>query len=260
MDLMIRGKTALVTGGSNGIGRGIANVLADEGCNVIIIAKNEKKLKDTVDEISKKNVAVSGYSCDVLNDDEIKSVINKIENDYSSVDILINNVGGGGTWGKQLVEETDIIVWDEVYKKNTGAAIHFTMWALPMMKKNKWGRVITISSIYGKESGGRPWYSIAKSAEIMLMKALGSDENILRHGVTLNSVLPGSVRIDDKGLDIIRKTDPKKFKEIIAANHPIGRLAEPDDVANVVVFLCSTKASLVSGACITVDGGESKAL
>ena len=80
MDLMIKGKTALVTGGSNGIGRGIANVLADEGCNVIILARNEDKIKDTVDEISKKNVAVSGYSCDVFNDDEINSFISDFSN------------------------------------------------------------------------------------------------------------------------------------------------------------------------------------
>ena len=256
MDLLIKGKTALVTGGSSGIGRSIASALAEEGCDVIITARDEERIKEAVDAISKNNVRVSGYRCDVSNDDEIKSVLDKIEIDYS----LINNVGGGGSWGKPLVEETDLSVWDEVYKKNTGAAISFTMWALPIMKRKKWGRVITVSSIYGKEAGSRSWYSIAKSAEIMLMKTLGSDENILRSGVTLNSVLPGVVRIPNKGLDIIRKSNPEAFDKIIAANHPIGRLAEPDDIANVVVFLCSAKASFVSGACIAVDGGESKAL
>ena len=259
MDLDINGKTALITGGSNGIGRAIANALADEGCNIIIIARDEQRIKNVIAEILEKKVSVFGYSCDVLDDNDIKKVINKIEK-HHSVDILINNVGGGGSWGHQLVEKTDNVVWDEVYAKNTRVAITFTMKMLPMMKDKKWGRVVTIASICGKESGCRAWYSIAKSAEITLMKTLGSDKNIISSGITLNSVAPGAVMIEDKGFDLIKKQDPDKFSKMIEESHPLGRLGEPREVADVVVFLCSTKASFVSGACITVDGGESKAL
>ncbi|MBI2631637.1 SDR family oxidoreductase, partial [Candidatus Pacearchaeota archaeon] len=141
---------------------------------------------------------------------------------------------GGGTWGTEEYE--NFLEWDEVYNKNAGFARKLTMKFLPYMKKHKWGRVITISSIFGKESGGRPWFVMAKAAEIALMKTLaGKYEEI-----TFNTIAPGYI---DVGKSFLEKP---RF------------VGKPEDIASIVVFLCSDKAKFINGACIVVDGGESR--
>lgn len=205
MELELQGKKGLVTGGSKGIGKAIALELRNEGCIVDICSRTE------------------GIILDVLKDD-----LSVIKGEY---DILINNVGGGGRWGTEdyeLFEE-----WEKVYEKNAGVARKLTMKCLPHMRGQYWGRVVTISSIFGKESGGRPWFNMAKAAEISLMKNLAGKYG----GVTFNSVAPGHI---DIGSD------------------EFAGEGKPSDVANIVVFLCSDRAKHINGACIAVDGGESR--
>ena len=177
---------------------------------------------------------------------------------WGTLHILINNVGGGGRWGKPSVEETPEDVWIDVYNKNAMAAIRFTTLALPFMRKQRWGRVITISSISGREGGARPWYTVAKSAEISLMKALAVDHALVRDGITFNSVAPGSIMIPDTGWERERNENPVAFQQMLDARYPLGRLGTPEEVAHVVAFLCSEKASFVNGASVTVDGAESR--
>ena len=126
------------------------------------------------------------------------------------------------------------------------AAMRFTKLVIPFMRKQKWGRVVTISSIYGKEGGGRPWFNMAKSAEISLMKSLSMDKRLVRDGITFNTVCPGHISVEGK-------TDEDNVEDF-----PLGRMGSPEEVANVVAFLCSEKTSLVNGACVVVDGGESR--
>lgn len=210
MNLELNGKRALVTGGSKGIGKSIADLLKKEGVEVTILSRTE------------------GLKIDVLTDD-----LSQIPRDF---DILINNVGGGGTWGSEEYESFN--EWDEVYKKNAGIATEITMKVLPYMREKKWGRVITISSMYGKESGGKPWFVMAKAAEIALMKSLAGKYN----GITFNTVAPGYINVGKDFGNISEK----------------AKIGSPEDVANIVVFLCSEKAKFINGSCISVDGGESK--
>ena len=205
MNLNLKGKRVLVTGGSRGIGRSIADELLKEGCVVDICSRTE------------------GIIIDVLKDD-----LNKIDGQY---DILINNVGGGGRWGSEEYEQFE--EWEEVYEKNAGVARKLTMKCIPYMRDKKWGRVVIISSIYGKEDGGRPWFNMAKAAEISLMKNLSGKYE----GVTFNSVAPGHIDVGNN----------KYYGE-----------GKPEDIAWLVVFLCSNRARYINGACIAVDGGESK--
>ncbi len=257
MKLGIRGKYALVTGGSRGIGRRIALTLAEEGCNVAICARNKGQIEETVAELKAKGVESIGISADVLLPSDIERVMKTVIDSWSTIHILINNVGGGGRWGSVKVEETSEDVWLDVYNKNVLAAIRFTMKAIPFMKNQKWGRVLTISSIHGREGGGRPWFNMAKSAEISLMKTLAMNSSLVRSGITFNSVTPGVILIDDTGWDRERQEDPEEFKKFVS-QLPFGRLGTPEEVASVVTFLCSEQASLVNGACIAVDGGESR--
>jgi len=258
MDLNLKGKYALVTGGSHGIGRSIALALAEEGCNVAICARKKDWIEQTVAELKAKGVESMGISADVLIPEDIDPVMKAVIDSWGTIHILVNNVGGGGRWGSPIVEETSEQVWLDVYNKNALAAIRFTMKAIPFMRQQKWGRVITISSIYGREGGGRPWFNMAKSAEISLMKTLAMTRYLIRDGITFNSVAPGGIMIPDTGWERERKENPEEFEKMVDRQFPLGRLGTPEEVANVVVFLASEKASLVNGASIPVDGAESK--
>lgn len=251
-------KHALVTGGSHGIGQAIAISLARQNTNVAICARDIHKINEVVNILKKTGVKVLGIQADVLKKKDIEKVEKKIIKEWGTIDIIINNVGGGGRWGKETYEDTPFNVWEEVYQKNTNSAIHFTMWAIPYMREKKWGRVITISSIYGKEGGGRPWFNMAKAAQISLMKTLAMTSYLARDGITFNSVAPGAIMIPNTGWEEELKKDQKKFKKKLKENYPLGRLGTPQEIANIVTFLCSNEASFINGACITADGGESR--
>ncbi len=258
MDLVLKGKCALVTGGSHGIGRSIALALAEEGCNVAICARNEERLAATAVELKARGVQSLGILADVLIPADIERVVKTVIDSWGTIHILVNNVGGGGRWGSEEVEETPEDVWLDVYNKNALAAVRFTTRVIPFMRKQKWGRVVTISSVYGREGGGRPWFNMAKSAEISLMKTLAMNPSLVRDGITFNSVAPGAIMIPDTGWEEEQKQNPEKFKKMADSQFPLGRLGTPEEVANVVVFLCSEKANLVNGASIPVDGAEGR--
>lgn len=259
MDLGITGKYALITGGSHGIGRAIALSLADEGCNVAICGRKQEWLDETITEIKSRNVAALGIQADATSPEEIHRMIQVIAENWGTLHILINNVGGGGRWGKETIEENTDEVWLEVFNKNAMSAVRCTTSVIPWMKQQQWGRIITITSIYGREGGGRPWFNMAKAAQTSLMKCLGLNRDLVQSGITFNSVAPGPIMIPDTGWDLERRLDPAGFDAMAKDQFTSGRLGTPEEVANVVTFLCSEKASLVNGASIVVDGGESKA-
>ena len=178
--------------------------------------------------------------------------------EWGTLHILINNVGGGGRWGSDNIEKTTEQVWMEVYNKNALATIRFTMRTMPFMRKQKWGRVVTVTSIYGIEGGGRPWFNMAKTAQTAFMKNLAMRSELVQDGITFNSVAPGAIMIPDTGWDAEQKKCPEVFEKMVQEKFPLGRMGTPEEVANVIVFICSTSASLLNGASIPVDGGESR--
>jgi 3-oxoacyl-[acyl-carrier protein] reductase len=156
------------------------------------------------------------------------------------------------------VEDAADDVWRDVWDKNATAAVRFTRRALPLMRAAGWGRVVTIASIHGVEGGGRPWFAMAKSAEIAFMKALALRPDLARAGITFNTIAPGSIMIPDTGWAREAAADPGGFAARVAHDLPLGRLGTPEEVASVVAFVCSAAASLVNGATLVVDGGESR--
>lgn len=256
MKLDLNGKFALITGGSHGIGRAIALELAKEGCNVAICSRTQERIDQTLDLLKDYPGQFFGVVADVLKKEDIDQVISEIDKRWGTLDILVNNVGGGGRWGKEDVQATSENVWQEVYDKNATAAVRFTMQSLPHMRRKKWGRVITITSTLGMMAGGRPWFNMAKTAQMALMKNLALKPELVRDGITFNTVAPGCIMIPDTGWEEEEKKDPEAFQSMLDEKFPLGRLGTPEEVANMVVFLCSPKSSLVNGASILVDGGE----
>ena len=258
MDLKLSGKIALITGGSHGIGLATARALAAEGCRVAICARDPDRLQAAVRGLRSHTGEALGIPADVLKLADINRVVRSVIERWGSIHILVNNVGGGGRWGSEIVEETDEQVWIDVYAKNALAAIRFTMRAIPHMRKQRWGRVVTITSIYGREGGGRPWYNMAKAAETSLMKNLALNRALAREGITFNTVAPGSIMIAGTGWESQQKDHPGEFAAMLERDFPLGRLGTPEEVASVVTFLCSEHASLLTGAAVPVDGGASR--
>jgi 3-oxoacyl-[acyl-carrier protein] reductase len=257
MDFGLRGKRALVTGGTHGIGLSIARRLGAEGCRVAVCSRTMERVNSTLHELRTNKIDCLGVTADVAGEDDVQRVMTTIEHSWGGIDILVNNAGGGGRWGTEDVIATPEAVWREVYDKNAFAAIRFIRRALPHMRASHWGRIITITSIYGVAAGGRPWFNMAKTAQTALMKNLARNRDFARDGITFNSVAPGAIQIPDTGWDHEAKKDPEAFKIKLDTDFPLGRLGTPEEVADVVAFVCSVRASLLNGATILVDGGES---
>jgi len=258
VDYSINGRYALVTGGSAGIGLAIALALVKEGVNVAICSRSRKKLNKSREYLSGFGSEVIALEFDALSPQGPEEVMNVLFTKWPRIDILVNNVGGGGRWGKENIVDTDDNVWLEVFQKNALCAAYFTKRVLPGMIQNKWGRVVTITSIFGKEGGGRPWFTMAKAAEVALMKTLSMDKMLVRNGITFNSVAPGGIEITGTGFDDEKNISPLKFHEMIENDYPLGRMGSPEEVANIVCFLCSNLSTLINGAQIAADGGQSK--
>ena len=258
MNLGIKNKFALVTGGTHGIGKAIALALADEGCNVAVCSRTLPRIRETQEQLKAKGVDCLVIQADVMIKEDINRVFNTIIKKWGTLHILVNNVGGGGRWGSEDFEVTEEKVWQEVYDKNVMSSIRFIRLAIPYMRKQKWGRIVNITSIYGREAGGRPWFNIAKTAQTVLMKNLSLNKDIVRDGITFNSVAPGGIMIPDTGWQKEQEKNPVAFKAMLDDKFPLGRLGKPEEVADLVVFICSEKASLINGASIAADGSEGK--
>jgi 3-oxoacyl-[acyl-carrier protein] reductase len=255
MDFGLKGKVAIVTGASRGIGRSIAMGLANEGCNLTICSRGEEALQEAAQAMRDKGVEVVAVAADVIREDGVKQIVDQAMASFQHIDVLVNNVGGSN-W-KSFVEHTDED-WQNIIDLNLFAAIRMCRRVVPIMEQQGSGSIIMISSIWGRELGGPSSYNATKAAEIGLAKNLAKE--LAPKGIRVNTVAPGSILFPGGGWDQRQKADPKGMAAFVEQNMPIGRFGRPEEVANVVVFLSSERASLVSGACINVDGCQAHSL
>ena len=254
MDLGLTGKTAIVTGGSRGIGRAIALGLADEGCSVCICARGEEALAETAAGIRARGVEALAVPADVTRPEQIVRVVDETRQAFGRIDILVNNAGGSLGAGGFL--DSPDGVWAKVLDTNLWAAIRFSRLVLPDMQRQRGGVIITISSIYGREGGGPPSYNVAKAAENSLGKAMAKE--LAPSGIRVVTVAPGSILFPGGSWQKRMDADPQAISDFVRREMPYGRFGMPEEIANVVVFLASERASLVTGACIPVDGGQGR--
>jgi len=248
MDLGIEGRVALVTAATRGIGLGIAQALAAEGARVAVAARTEADVQNVA-----KMLNGLGVAADLLTEEGCRHAVNSTVDNLGPIDILVNNLGtrSGSSWGDTTAGD-----FEDAFAGNVGVSVRMTQLVLPSMLERGWGRVVVISSVYGRESGGAPAYNAAKAAEISVVTSLARE--VASPGVTVNGVAPGSVLWDGGGWDRRQKQDPEGIAEFIWRDLPMKRFGSVPEVANVVAFLCSEQASLVNGACVAVDGGQSR--
>jgi 3-oxoacyl-[acyl-carrier protein] reductase len=250
MDLGIEGKVALVTAATRGIGLAIARALAAEGARVSVVARTPSDVQRVAESIGGFGVAA-----DLLTDDGCRRAVEETEHGLGGIEILVNNMGAraGSTW-----KDTGIAEFEAAFRGNLGVSARMTELVLPGMLERGWGRVVVISSVFGREWGGAPAYNAAKAAENSYVKSLARE--VASRGVTVNAVAPGSILWEGGGWHRRQQADPEGIAEFVRREMPMGRFGTVDEVASVVAFVCSSQAGLLTGACVPVDGGQGRSI
>jgi len=262
MDLGLRERVAIVTGSSQGIGKAIALGLSQEGAKVSICARNEKQLNETAREIeSATDVEVYAAQADLTKEDDIRRLVAKTSEQFGRIDILVNNTGGPPS---TTFLETSMEHWREAIDLLLMSVVTACSEVIPHMQKRKWGRIINMTSFAAKQPAERLVLSNALRAGILgLTKTLSNE--LAEDGILVNAVCPGwtlTKRVEELA-KAKAKTTGKSYEEIIkewTSQIPLKQLAQPKEIADLVVFLASERASYITGAVFQVDGGVTKGL
>ena len=248
MDLGIEGRVALVSGASRGIGLAIAQALAAEGARVAMAARQLTPLEEVARPLNALAIAT-----DLTEAVGCEKAVRETEARLGPVEILVNNLGGraGTSWGDTGVDELSAAM-----ETNLFPAVRLSGLVVPGMRERRWGRVVVISSVFGREAGGAPAYNVAKAAEISFTTSLARE--VAADGVTVNCVAPGSILFEGGSWWRRQQENPAGIAEFVRRELPLGRFGTTDEVAAAVAFLCSEPARYVSGACWAVDGAQSR--
>jgi 3-oxoacyl-[acyl-carrier protein] reductase len=224
---------------------------------VVICARNKAQLELAADQLREtvSDDRVLALQADLSTDSGVTSVIEEAVEKYGRLDVLVNNVGQAG--GSGIVETSDA-EWNAALNNTLFPAIRASRRAVPYLRKGGGGAIIMIASIWGRESGGRMTYNAVKSAEISLAKSLA--QQLAADSIRVNSVAPGSISFPGGSWHRRQQEDPEGMKTFVRENLPFGRFGQAGEVGSVVAFLASERASWISGACVTVDGCQSRAL
>ncbi len=256
MNLDLENKNVLITGASRGIGLGIAKSFLAENARVCIVSRgsddlfrNEKKLKEEFGEEK-----VWATKCDCTKTDDLEKLKEKVKNEWSSLDIVIANVGSGESVTDNLPNNDD---WERTWTNNFESALETTRVFLPMLTNSK-GVLLYVASIAGIEAFGAPTdYSTAKTAVISLAKNLARKSG---PDVRVNVLAPGNIYFKNGSWDKKMKKDKESIDKMINSKVPMKRFGNPEEVGDAAVFLCSNKAKFITGTTLIIDGGQTTGL
>ncbi len=261
MDLELRDRVSLVCASSKGLGRAVAEALAQEGCRVAICARSSQALRAAGEDIRRKTAAqILPITADLMSETDIEHLVDVVERAWGPIEILVNNAGGppSGPFQQHTMEE-----WQKAVQLNLLSAVRLCRRVIPSMKQRRWGRIINITSITVKQPVDTLILSNSvRAAVVGFAKSLANE--LGPYGILVNNVCPGYTKTERViRLAEAQATGEKSPKEIYQAWErliPLGRLAEPEEFAALVAFLASERASYITGTTIPVDGGYIKGL
>jgi 3-oxoacyl-[acyl-carrier protein] reductase len=243
--MSLSGRVAFVTGASQGIGRACALKLATEGATVAVAARNQDKLNELVNEIIAAGGKAAAFTLDVTDEEQVKSAIKSAIAQFGKIDVLVNNAG---ITRDQLVLRMKRADWDSVLQTNLTSAYLCTQQVTSSMLKQRWGRIINITSVFGQMGqAGQANYSASKAGLIGLTMAIARE--LGSRNITCNAVAPGFIET------AMTEALGEEFKQSAAKQIPLGRVGSPADVAAAVAFLASDGASYITGHVLNVNGG-----
>ena len=260
MDLSIKGKNAIVCASSQGLGKSAAVDLAKEGVNLAICSRNKDKINLVKEEIEQtSDVKVVAIEADLSSEKDISALFQEAKKELKTIDILINNNGGPPPSTFEELTDED---WQKTFNSTMMSAIRLSKLALPDMKKNKWGRIINISSVSVKTPVNGLFLSNSIRMGVLGWAKALSDE-VAPHGITVNSVCPGTTKTEriEQILNAQSESsgkDKSEIEEAMANSIPMLRIGEASDLSALITFLASEKASYMTGLAVQVDGGSAR--
>lgn len=246
--LSLAKKTAIVSGGSKGIGKAIAMKLAQAGANVVICSRKKENLDSAVNEAESNGLTLIPIECNTSNKGSIQSVVDQTIEKFNGVDILVNNAAANPYYGPILNSEDSH--WDKIFDVNVKGYFNFAKACSKTMIANNSGKIINVASIAAKTPlEGLGVYNISKAAVVMLTKVLAKE--LGEHNINVNTLAPGLIKTDfSKALWENEDTHNKIVKSI-----PQGKMGSPDDISGMALYLASEASDFVTGSIFTVDGG-----
>jgi 3-oxoacyl-[acyl-carrier protein] reductase len=254
MDLGLGGKVAVVTGSSRGLGKAASSALAAEGARVVLNGRTQQTLDETAAELRAAGGTVATVAADVSSEAGCAELIEKATAEFGQIDILVSNAGGGSPTGLSAPDAD----WTKMIDWMFWPSLRLARLVAPGMRERRSGVIVIISSIYGREMGGSSSYQVVKSAQLSLGKAMAKE--LAPDNVRVVTVAPGSIAFPGGSWWRRQQTDPEAMARFVAQEMPLGRFGRAEEVGDVVAFLCSDRASLVTGACIPVDGCQGRSL
>lgn len=250
MNLGLQDKYALVTGASQGLGETIARQLAAEGAKVCMVARNGSTLEGLWQIIGGSERGHFYCALDLTQPGNIDSLYEEISGKFGRLDIMVHNVGGTLGIREPLSTAAE---FQAVWYFNLGVAVELNRLFIPAMKQNGWGRIVHVSSSSAVMADASLAYSSAKAAVNTYVKGLGRE--MAPYGIIVTGIMPGPFRAKGGHWDNIAISNPERYEKFAAERMAVKRLGDPDEIANMITFLCSTQASYMPGSIVSVDGG-----
>ncbi len=257
MDLGLHNKVAIVTGASRGLGKAISEALGREGCKLVVCARGEETLREAEDELVSSGIAAHAVVEDITDKGAAERLRSAAMDRFGRVDILVGNAGGNR---RKPFEQTTDDDWLDILELNLMSHLRCARALIPEMRKVGGGAIVFVSSIFGREAGGvgLSIYNTTKSAIISAAKIMAIE--LAGEDIRINTVAPGSIRFPGGSWDRRVREDPDGMREFVDQNIPMGRFGRAEEIADLVAFLVSERSSLITGACINADGGQSHSL